>query len=137
MKINISFSELREYIKAHYSKELTFTKVSEQEVCVSYTQNLFFHSVNIPLNIKIHDVKADNVSVIYDGRFGIDMIIAGVLSFLRAKVPQINDALISEDGHRIRIEFAKLPTTAQLVEAISFQRIIVVDDGLEITASLK
>lgn len=137
MKINISFSELREYIKAHYSKELTFTKVSEQEVCVSYTQNLFFHSVNIPLNIKIHDVKADNVSVIYDGRFGIDMIIAGVLSFLRAKVPQINDALISEDGHRIRIEFAKLPMTAQLVEAISFQRIIVVDDGLEITASLK
>lgn len=87
MKISISFAELSDYIKGHYDKLLTFSKVSDKEVCVSYSQNLFFKTVQVPVSLKIEDVKADSVIITYNGGFGIDMIIAGTLSFLKAKVP--------------------------------------------------
>lgn len=118
MNISISFAELRDYIKKHYDKQLTFSKVTDKEVRASYTQNLFFRSVQVPLDLKIEDVKADSIAITYNGGLGIDMIIAGTLSFLKAKVPELANALVSEEGHRIRIELSKLEQTSALVEAV-------------------
>lgn len=137
MKISISFAELSDYIKKHYDKQLTLTKVTDKEIRTSYTQNLFFRSVQIPLNLKIEDVRADSVAITYNGGFGIDMIIAGTLSFLKAKVTELANALVSEDGHRIRIELSKLPQTATIVEVLAFKEISVAETGLIVEAALK
>lgn len=137
MKISISFAELSDYIKKHYDKQLTFSKVTDNEVRASYTQNLFFRSVQVPLDLKIEDVRADTVAITYNGGFGIDMIIAGILSFLKAKVPELANALVSEEGHRIRIELSKLPQTATIVEALAFKEINVGENGLIVEATLR
>lgn len=137
MKISISFAELSEYIKTHYDKQLTFTKVADKEVRASYTQKLFFRSVQVPLDLKIEDIKADSVAVSYNGGFGIDMIIAGTLSFLKVKVPELANALVSEEGHRIRIELSKLEQSATLVEVVAFNEISFSEKGLIIEATLR
>lgn len=137
MKISISFTELSDYIKKHYDKHLTFSKVADNEVRASYTQNLFFRTVQVPLDLKIENVRADSIAVTYNGGFGIDMIIAGTLSFLKAKVPELSNALISEEGHRIRIELSKLPQTETLVQAVSLNSISVAENGLTVEATLK
>lgn len=137
MKTSISFAELSDYIKKHYDKQLTFSKVTDKEVRASYTQNIFFHSVQIPLNIKIEDVRADSVTITYNGGFGIDMIIAGTLSFLKVKVPELANALVSEEGHRIRIELSQLPQTATIVEVLTFKEISVTETGLIVETALK
>lgn len=137
MKISISFAELSNYIKRHSDKQLTFSKVSDKELCASYSQNLFFKTVQVPVNLKIEDVKADSIAITYNGGFGVDMIIAGTLSFLKAKVPELANALVSEEGHRIRIELSKLSQTATLVEAIAFNDICLAEEGLILDASLK
>lgn len=137
MKINISFAELSEYIKKHYDKQLSFSKVTDNEVRASYTQNLFFRSVQVPLDLKIENVRTDSIAVTYNGGFGIDMIIAGTLSFLKAKVPELSNALISEEGHRIRVELSKLPQTETLVGDVSLQGISVADNGMIVEATLR
>lgn len=137
MKISISFTELSNYIKKHYDKQMTFSQVSDKELCASYSQNLFFKTIQVPVSLKIEDVKADSVAITYNGGFGIDMIIAGTLSFLKAKVPELANALASEEGHRIQIELSKLPQTTTLVETIAFNEISVAEDGLIVGASLK
>lgn len=137
MKISISFAELGDYIKRHYDKQMTFSQVSDKELCVSYLQNLFFKTIQVPVSLKVEDVKADSVSITYNGGFGIDMIIAGTLSFLKAKVPELANAIISEEGHCIRIELSKLPQTAKLVETIALNEISFTENGLIVSASLK
>ena len=77
------------------------------------------------------------MAITYNGGFGIDMIIAGTLSFLKAKVPELANAIISEEGHCIRIELSKLPQTAKLVETIAFNEISFTENGLIAEASLK
>lgn len=137
MKISISFVELSAYIKRHYDKQMTFSQVSDKELCASYTQNLFFKTIQIPVSLKIEDVKADSIAITYNGGFGIDMIIAGTLSFLKAKVPELANVLVSEEGHCIRIELSKLPQTAKLMETIAFNEICFTENGLIAEASLK
>ena len=137
MKVSISFAELSDYIKKHYDKQITFSKLSDNELCASYSQNLFFKIVQVPVNLKIEDVKADSIVITYNCGFGIDMIIAGTLSFLKAKVPELANALVSEEGHRFRIELSKLPQTATLVETIAFNEISFAENGLIVGASLK
>ena len=137
MKISISFAELGDYIKWHYDKQMTFSQVSDKEFCASYSQNLFFKTIQVPVSLKIEDVKADSIAITYNGGFGIDMIIAGTLSFLKAKVPELANVLVSEEGHCIRIELSKLPQTAKLVEAIAFNEISFTENDLIVSASLK
>lgn len=137
LNISISFAELSDYIKKHYDKQLTFSKVTDKEVRASYTQNLFFRSVQVPLDLKLEDVKADSIAITYNGGFGIDMIITGTLSFLKAKVPELANALVSEEGHRIRIELSKLEQTSALVEAVAFKEISVSENGLIVEAMLR
>lgn len=137
MKISISFVELSDYIKRHYDKQMTFSQVSYKELCASYTQNLFFKTIQIPVSLKIEDVKADSIAITYNGGFGIDMIITGTLSFLKAKVPELANVLVSEEGHCIRIELSKLPQTAKLMETIAFNEISFTENGLIAEASLK
>lgn len=137
MKITITFSELSDYISKHYNKQLSFSKVSEQEICASYSQNLIIRTVQVPLNLKIENVNSNSVAVTYNGGFGIDMIIAGTLSFLKAKVPELANALVSEEGHRIRIELSKLEQTSALVEAVAFKEISVSENGLIVEATLR
>lgn len=137
MKISLSFAELSEYIITHYGKKLGFSKVSDKEIRASYEQNIFFRTIQVPIDLSFDKVMTDSVAVTYNGGFGIDMIIAGTLSFLKAKVPELANALVSEEGHRIRIELAKLPQTSTLVEVISLKSIAVSENGLIIEASLK
>lgn len=137
MKISFTFTELSDYIMRHYDKHLAFSKISDKELCASYSQNLFFKTVQVPVNLKIEDVSADSISLTYNGGFGIDMIIAGTLSFLKAKLPELANALVSEDGHRIRLELSKFPQTATLVESLYFNNISFAENGLIVDASLK
>lgn len=137
MTVNLSFAEISEYVRKHYGKVLSFSKVSEKEIRIAYEQRILIRTVQIPVNIIIDEVHADSVAVTYKGGFGIDTIISGVIIFLKAKVPELSQILVSEEGHRIRIELSKLKQTEKLVNAVNLQDICVRDSSLEVKASLK
>lgn len=137
MTINISFAELSNYIKGHYDKSLSFSKVSEQEFCVAYEQHILFRTVQIPLNISIDEVRADKVAITYNGGFGIDMIIAGALSFMKAKLPELCNVLVPMEGHHLSIELSPLSQTRAIVENMCLKEIKVLEDRFEIKALLR
>lgn len=137
MKLNISFKELSGFIKKNYDKNIVFSRVSAKEICAAYEQKILFRTVQLPVNITIDRVDPYSVAVTYNGGFGIDMIIAGVLAFLKAKVPELSDVMVCEEGHRLRIELSKLPNASGLKDAIRLEDIEADDEGLWITAALK
>lgn len=137
MIINITFAEIKDYVKIHYNKNLVFSKVSEKEVCVAYEQHILFKTIQVPVSISIANVAADSVTITYNGGFGIDMIIAGTMAFLKAKIPELTEALIAEEAHRIRIELGRLDKTKALVEAVALNNIQIFENGIQVSASLK
>lgn len=137
MNITITYAELSKYISEHYGKALTFGRVSEKEMCVSYSQKMFFKTIQVPVNISIDEVKDDAICVTYNGGFGIDMMIAGALSFMKAKLPELASVIVSREGHHLDIELSQLPQTRTLVENVRLNKILILEDKLEIKASLR
>ncbi len=116
MFITISFAELSEYIKSQYGKCFSFSKTSEKEVCVSYSKDFFFKTVQVPVSISIDEVKLDAIHIIYDRGLGIDMMIAGTLSFLKAKLPELTNVIVLKKNHQLSNLLSRLSQTKSLVE---------------------
>ncbi|MDE6176528.1 MAG: hypothetical protein K2F71_03210 [Paramuribaculum sp.] len=136
MRIFVSFSEISEYVGGCYGKQVVFSKVSEREVRAAYVQNVIITKVEVPVYVQIDRVASDFVTVSYKSGHGVDMIIAGMLTFLKARLPEL-EAVVAEDSRRVRIDLGKLPQTASLLEHVNLRNIVVKDDGFEVTASLK
>lgn len=137
MKFTISFTELSKYIAEHYGKTLSFGRVSKNEVCVSYSQKMFFKTMQVPVNIIIDEVKDETICLTYKGSFGIDLIIAGALSFLKSIIPELANVVVTGEGHRLRIELSQLRQAKALVENIRLDEILVEEDGFEVKGALK
>lgn len=137
MTINISFAELSDYINSHFGKSLNFRQVSMNVLCVSYAQKILFKTLQIPVNIGIVEVRADAVTITYSGGLGIDMIIAGVMAFIKAKMPELAEMIVPEEGHRIRLELSRISQTRTLVETLTLSSIQILEDGICLNAALK
>ena len=74
-----------------------FFKKHQKKKCVSYSQNILFKTVHVPVCISIDEVKAESILITYNGGFGIDMMIAGALSFLKAKLPELTSVIVSKE----------------------------------------
>lgn len=137
MDITITFTELSKYISEHYGKILTFEKVSENELRILYSQNLFIKTIQVPVNITIDGVRHPAVCITYNGGFGVDMMIAGALTFMKAKLPELTNVIVSREGHRLIIDLSQLSQTKALVDNVRLNEILVRDDRLEIKAALR
>lgn len=136
MIITITFLELKDYIKRHYGKVVNFSKVSDKAVCVSYSQKVIFKTVDIPVNVSIDNVGSSSIWVSYDGGFGIDMIIAGVLAFIKGKFPELNDVLESGENRQLCIDLSSMSNIQTLFEKVEMTGISVREDHFEIRMAL-
>ncbi len=137
MKLVLSFAEISDYVRLRYGKTLTITRISDTELRVLYTQKVLVASIQIPVNIVIDEVRPAELLVTYKGRFGIDMIISGALTFFKSQLPEMAAAITPRDGHQLLIDLAQLPKAKALVDNVSLQSLTVLDDALELQATLK
>ncbi len=137
MKINISFAELSEFIKAKTGQTTTFSQGQENVICVGYEQNMFISTITIPVDVTIMSVEAERVRVMYNGGIGIDLIITGLLSFMKNAVPDLFKGISVEEKHCIGIDLSKIPQTKDAVEHVALQNIRILSDSIEITAAMK
>jgi intracellular septation protein A len=136
MTISITFLELKDYIKRHFGKIVNLSKVSDHEVCISYTQKILFKTVDVPVNVSIDNVGSSSIWVTYDGGFGIDMIIAGVLVFIKGKYPELNDVLKSEDNRQLCIDLSSMSNLQTLFEKVEMTGVSVREDHFEVRMAL-
>lgn len=137
MILNLTFAEISDYIHNHYNKTLTFSREADKEFCVKYQQNLLFGSVNVPVNIIINEVGPASVTLIYHGGFGIDKVIATLIAFLKARVPELDNTLVKEDGNRLRFNLTGMKQTRSVAKLLTLKDIRVSDNGFSLQASLK
>lgn len=136
MNISITFRELQNYIKNHYGKVVNFSKVSDKTVRISYSQKVLFKTVDIPLNISIDNVEPASLLLSYNSGFGIDIIIDGVLAFVKGKLPELNDVIKSGDNHQLSIELSKLSNLKSVFEKVELTGISIINEGIVVSVAL-
>ena len=123
MEIKATYQELNSYMQARFGKPVSLSFAGEKEMRVIYTQRVLIKDINVSVNIHIEEVRADTIQITYDGAFGLDMIISGVLSFFKSQFPELSAGIHPEEGHRIRINLSEIEKAKAVVENIELRDI--------------
>lgn len=137
MVIYVSFDEMHDYISAHYKKDLSVSKVSEKEFCLTFTQRIIIKDVRINVNIHIDEVKSESLALTYSGGMALDMIISRALSFLTNKLPELSQGITTGENRQIRINLFQIEKAKPIVQNLSLKDLQVEDKALKLTVSLK
>ncbi|MDE7419980.1 MAG: hypothetical protein K2N35_07205 [Muribaculaceae bacterium] len=137
MEVKATYEELGSYVQARFKQPVSFSLAEEGALRVTYTKRILIKDVNISVNLHFDEVKADSVTITYDGAFGLDTIINGVLSFFKSQFPDLSAGIHPEDGHRIRINLSEIEKAKRVAENIELRDIKALEDGLRIEFGLK
>ena len=137
MEITATYKELNAYVAEKFHQPISVAFGSENEIKVSYTKRILFKDMSINIAVRIEEVKEDSLLVSYDGPLGLDMIIAGALSFFTGQFPELSAGIHPEDGHRIRINLYEIEKAKPVVENIALRAIRPCEDALHIEFRLK
>ena len=137
MEIKASYKELSSYVQARFKQPVSFSFAEEGALRVTYTKRILIKDVNVSVNIRFDEVKGESVLLSYDGAFGLDTIISGVLSFFKSQFPELSAGIHPEEGHRIRINLSEIEKAKAVAENIELRDIKATDDGLRIEFGLK
>ncbi|MDE6549566.1 MAG: hypothetical protein K2L22_11275 [Muribaculaceae bacterium] len=137
MEVKATYKELSSYVQARFKQPVSFSSAEGGALRVTYTKRIFIKDVNISVNIRFDEVKGESVLLSYDGAFGLDTIISGVLSFFKSQFPELSAGIHPEEGHRIHINLSEIEKAKSVAENIELRGIKATDDGLRIEFGLK
>ena len=137
MKIQLTFDELRKYVKEHFGQDLGMEQLSDRELCITYEKKVLMGTVKVPVNLQIDEVGEDSLLLSYKGKLGVDLLISGVLAVLKKLNPELSEALIPMDGHKVKLELSNLKSAEAMVTALALENIVVIKTGIEILARFK
>ncbi len=135
MKASISFPELQSILLEKADQQISFGRVDERTIRVTYPLNLGIIKKDISANVIIKELIGSDLLVQLSAGMGTDTLLSTVLSLLHNKLP---DGLIEKrpDSHLL-IHLGSIEQVKSVFDAIVVNDLYVINDGLEVEGSLK
>lgn len=137
MKLILNYSELRDYITDHYHVNASFARIHDDEICVSFVQKMFIKTIQINLNLHVEEICNDSITLSYDNGIGIDMIISGVLLFLKKKFPEYDNLISAIKSNMICIHLKNIEKLQSILETVELNNIRFTESSMEIEMGFK
>ena len=135
MKASISFPELQDILLEKADQQISFGRVDERTIRVTYPLNLGIIKKDISANVIIKEVIGSDLLVQLSAGMGTDTLLFTVLCLLHNKLP---DGLIEKrpDSHLL-IHLGSIEQVKSVFDAIVVNDLYVINDGLEVEGTLK
>lgn len=134
----MSFDEISQYIALNFGHNVKLSQVSDNTLCACYQKGIIFgRTIDVPVNISVESVGPDFVELQYNGPFGVDLIIAGVLTLVKNVKPEIFSGIDLPGVHRVRVSLQEIPQTRDVCRYLALESLSVLPDALQLTATVK
>lgn len=137
MRINVPFVELTKYIAEHYGKEVMFNYVNEREICANTSVKALFVSKAIGINVSLLDVVDNDIQIGYNGGWGTDIIIKGIMKYLSMNMSTYNQMIEESNGNTLIVHLSKIEQLKNVLEKFSLDNICFDEDGVVVSASFR
>jgi tetrahydromethanopterin S-methyltransferase subunit G len=120
MKIELSYTELSEYVLTHFNQEISIAYIDSKIVDVKAKVTF----VPVKLTIKVESLIGTDLTVSYGGPIGTGLLITGALAFLSSRMPNYDKAIETAESNRILVhlcEFNQLSSVLEKVELVDLQ----------------
>lgn len=92
--------------------------------------------LSVTVNLKVGNVSNDEIALSYGGKYGVDLIITGVLTFIKNKLSEYTDAVVYNDDKTITVRLSKIGKLESALKYLSLNDIRFNESAVIIEANL-
>lgn len=136
MDLSLTFAELQDYMLTHYHKSVTLAYVDSSIVEISVPVKVLGFTKQIGIQLIVKGIEGTDLFLVYDGKMGVDMLVAPALNFVKRLVPGKTDWVQSLSSNVIKIFLGDIDKQAKVFDKLALKNISFAPTGIEVKASL-
>ncbi len=136
MKLFIAFTELQDYVRSHYQKELELSYVAGSTVGVATAVKILGFSKSIGINLTIERIEGTDLYLTYDGKMGIELFVTPAISFIKKLVPEKTEMIQMLPDNTVKVSLGDIERLKKVFDKLTLHRIYFEPEGITLEASL-
>lgn len=137
MEVRIKYTEIQEFIKNNFQKEVGLTYVDPSTVSVSTKIKVFAFVKNVGVDLKVEKLEGSILHLVYSGKLGIEMLISPAISFLKRLVPEKTNLISQGTGNKLFVNLAEIDQLKAVLDKVELQSISFDETHVIVEADLK
>lgn len=137
MEVRIKYTEIQEFIKKNFQKEVGLAYVDPSTVSVSTKIKVFAFVKNVGVDLKVEKLEGSILHLVYSGKLGIEMLISPAISFLKRLVPEKTNLISQGTGNRVFVNLAEIDQLKAVLDKVELQSIRFDETHVIVEAGLK
>ena len=137
MEVRIKYTEIQEFIKKNFQKEVGLAYVDPSTVSVSTKIKVFAFVKNVGVDLKVEKLEGSKLPLVYSGKLGIELLISPAISFLKRLVPEKTNLISQGTGNRVFVNLAEIDKLKAVLDKVELQSISFDETHVIVEAGLK
>lgn len=137
MEVRIKYTEIQEFIKKNFHKEVGLAYVDLSTVSVSTRIQVFAFARNVGVDLKVEKLEGSKLPLVYSGKLGIELLISPAISFLKRLVPEKTNLISQGTGNRIFVNLVEIDKLKAVLDKVELQSISFDENHVIVEAGLK
>lgn len=137
MEVRIKYTEIQEFIKKNFQKEVGLAYVDPSTVSVSTKIKVFAFVKNVGVDLKVEKLEGSKLPLVYSGKFGIELLISPAISFLKKLVPEKTNLISQGTGNRVFVNLAEIDQLKAVLDKVELKSISFDENHVIVEAGLK
>ena len=137
MEVRIKYTEIQEFIKKNFHKEVGLAYVDPSTVSVSTRIQVFAFARNVGVDLKVEKLEGSILHLVYSGKFGIELLISPAISFLKKLVPEKTNLISQGTGNKVFVNLAEIDQLKAVLDKVELQSISFDETHVIVEADLK
>ena len=137
MEVRIKYTEIQEFIKKNFQKEVGLTYVDPSTVSVSTRIQVFAFARNVGVDLKVEKLEGSKLPLVYSGKLGIELLISPAISFLKRLVPEKTNLISQGTGNRVFVNLAEIDQLKAVLDKVELKSISFDENHIIVEADLK
>lgn len=137
MEVRIKYTEIQEFIKKNFHKEVGLAYVDPSTVSVSTRIQVFAFARNVGVDLKVEKLEGSKLPLVYSGKLGIELLISPAISFLKKLVPEKTNLISQGTGNKVFVNLAEIDKLKAVLDKVELQSISFDETHVIVEAVLK
>lgn len=137
MEVRIKYTEIQEFIKKNFQKEVGLAYVDPSTVSVSTKIKVFAFVKNVGVDLKVEKLEGSKLPLVYSGKLGIELLISPAISFLKRLVPEKTNLISQGTGNKVFVNLAEIDQLKAVLDKVELQSISFDETHVIVEAGLK
>lgn len=137
MEVRIKYTEIQEFIKKNFQKEVGLAYVDPSTVSVSTKIKVFAFVKNVGVDLKVEKLEGSILHLVYSGKLGIELLISPAISFLKRLVPEKTNLISQGTGNKVFVNLAEIDQLKAVLDKVELQSISFDENHVIVEAGLK